>query len=95
MPVNCTFDTMRVALRSTNTTPPIFGPDRLFTFTMNVGGTDTALACSATSVLNANVECSASGTVAVTAGQLLAIHVVAADATPTPGGRMIVSLRCR
>ena len=94
MPVSCTFDTIQVVLRSTNTTLPTFGPDRLFTFTLNVDDSDTALACSATSVLNTNVTCSATGAVAVSAGQLAVIHVTAAGSTPTPGGRMIISLRC-
>jgi hypothetical protein len=95
MPVSCTFDRIAVVLRSTNTTGPTFGSDRLFTFTLNVDGGDAALSCSATSVLNTNVTCSASGAVPVTAGQLISLHVVAADALPTPGGRMIISLRCQ
>ena len=95
MPRACTFDMMSVVTRSRNTTPPTFGADRVFTYTLNVDGTDTSMTCSSTSVLNSNVSCSSSNSVAVAAGQLVTIHVTLAGVTPTPGGRMIVSLHCQ
>jgi hypothetical protein len=97
MPRSCTFDSLHVVIRSTNTTPPTNGADRAFTYTLNVNGTDnTNLTCTSTSVLNTNVSCSdTSGTVAVSAGDLVTIHVTAAGAAPTPAGRIISSLRCQ
>ncbi len=95
MPVACTINAIRVVLRSTNVTPPTFGTDRQFTFTLNIDDVDTALSCSAVSVLNTNVTCSATGAVAVTPGQLVTLHVQAAGTIPTPGGRIIASLGCQ
>jgi hypothetical protein len=95
MPRACTFNMMSVVIRSTNITGPTFGPDRLFTYTLNVNEADTPLSCSSTSVLNTNVFCSSSTAVAVAAGDLIALRIQAAGAIPTPGGRIMIGLHCQ